>query len=107
MAASVPAFWLAITLIVVCGERLRILPVAGYGAWQRLLLPGLALSIGPIAAPARLTRGMVLEFGREDYVRTARQRPDGQRHRPTARAPQHGRATRGAHRCTTRPLSRW
>ena len=72
MAASVPAFWLAITLIVVCGERLRILPVAGYGAWQRLLLPGLALSIGPIAAPARLTRGMVLEFGREDYVRAAR-----------------------------------
>ena len=72
LAASVPAFWLAITLIVVCGERLRILPVAGDGTWQQLVLPAVALSIGPTAALARLTRGLVLDSIHEDYVRTAR-----------------------------------
>jgi peptide/nickel transport system permease protein len=72
IAASVPAFWLAISLIVLFGERLRLLPVAGYGTWQQLVLPALALSIGPIAALARLTRGLVLDTFAEDYVRTAR-----------------------------------
>jgi ABC-type dipeptide/oligopeptide/nickel transport system permease component len=70
--ASIPAFWLAIALIVVCGERLRLLPVAGYGTWQHLVLPTLALSVGPIAVLARLTRGLVIDTSREDYVRTAR-----------------------------------
>jgi peptide/nickel transport system permease protein len=79
LVSSVPAFWLAITLIVVCGERLRILPVAGYGSWQQLVLPVLALSIGPIAALARLTRGLVLDTAYADYVRTARAKglPEG------------------------------
>jgi peptide/nickel transport system permease protein len=69
--ASVPSFWLAIALILVLGERWHLLPVAGYGTWQQLVLPTLALSLGPTAIFARLTRGLVLEALHEDYVRTA------------------------------------
>ena len=35
--ASIPGFWLGIGLIMVFGERLRILPVAGLGHAQRRL----------------------------------------------------------------------
>jgi peptide/nickel transport system permease protein len=69
--ASVPSFWLAIALILVLGERWHLLPVAGYGTWQQLVLPTLALSLGPTAMFARLTRSLVLEALHEDYVRTA------------------------------------
>jgi len=69
--ASVPSLWLGIGLILIFGERWHLLPVAGYGTWQQLVLPTLALSFGPTAAFARLTRGLVLETRHEDFVRTA------------------------------------
>jgi peptide/nickel transport system permease protein len=70
--ASVPSFWLAIALIVLFGEKLRLLPVAGYGVDRHLVLPTLALAIGPAAALMRLTRARMLEVIGQDYVRTAR-----------------------------------
>jgi peptide/nickel transport system permease protein len=69
--ASVPSFWLGIALILIVAERWHLLPVAGYGTWQQLVLPTLTLSFGPAATFARLTRGLVLETLHEDYVRTA------------------------------------
>jgi peptide/nickel transport system permease protein len=69
--ASVPAFWLAIALIVLFGEQLRLLPVAGYGLDRHLVLPSLALAIGPAAALMRLTRARMLEVMAQDHVRTA------------------------------------
>ncbi|MCS7001298.1 MAG: ABC transporter permease [Dehalococcoidia bacterium] len=70
--ASIPSFWVAISLIVIAGEQLRLLPVAGYGTWQHLILPVTALALGPIAITMRLTRGRVLDILSDDYVRTAR-----------------------------------
>jgi peptide/nickel transport system permease protein len=70
--ASIPGFWLGIGLIMVFGERLRILPVAGFGTWQHLILPAVALALGPTAALARLTRGVILDELSHDYVRTGR-----------------------------------
>jgi len=71
LLASVPAFWLSITLIVLFGERWHLLPVAGYGTWQQFVMPAVALAVAPAAALTRLTRGLLLETRREDYVRTA------------------------------------
>jgi ABC-type dipeptide/oligopeptide/nickel transport system permease component len=71
LLASVPAFWLSIALIVLLGERWHVLPVAGYGTWQQLVMPTVALAVAPAAALARLTRGQLLESRYEDYVRTA------------------------------------
>jgi peptide/nickel transport system permease protein len=72
LLASVPSFWLAIVLIVVFGEKLRLLPVAGFGLGRHLVLPTLALAIGPASALMRLTRARLLEVMGQEYVRTAR-----------------------------------
>lgn len=69
--ASVPAFWLGLGFILLFGERLRILPVSGYGEWRHLVLPVVALSLGPASSLARLTRGLVLDVLTSDFVRTA------------------------------------
>lgn len=72
LLASIPSFWLGLLLIVIVGERLKWLPVAGYGGWRYLVLPVIALSCGPAASLMRFTRGSVIEVWRQDYVRTAR-----------------------------------
>jgi ABC-type dipeptide/oligopeptide/nickel transport system permease component len=77
--AAVPSFWLSFALILVLGERWRLLPVAGYGTWQQFILPVLALSVGPTVSLARLTRGLVLDTFHESYVRTAQGKGLGDR----------------------------
>lgn len=70
--ASVPSFWLAIAMIVLFGEKLRLLPVAGFGVDRHLIMPSLALALGPASSLMRLTRARMLEVMNQDYVRTAR-----------------------------------
>lgn len=69
--ASLPSFWLAYLLILLFSVRLRILPVAGYGDWQHLVLPAMTLALGAAARLTRLTRASMLEELGQDYVRTA------------------------------------
>ena len=59
-------------LVTFISEKGRLLPVAGYGGIQYLILPVLALSCGPAAGLMRITRAAVIEVWRQDYVRTAR-----------------------------------
>jgi peptide/nickel transport system permease protein len=78
LGLSLPGFWLA-TLVVILpaiwwGWRpvstfveLREAPLAHV---RQLLLPALILGIAAAAALMRLTRGMLLEVLRQDYVRT-------------------------------------
>lgn len=76
---SVPAFWLATLLIVLPAIWWGWRPVTGYvdrsvdplGHIAQLVLPALVLGIASAAALMRLTRGMLLEVLRQDYVRTA------------------------------------
>jgi ABC-type dipeptide/oligopeptide/nickel transport system permease component len=69
--AAIPSFWLAIGLIFFLGVQWRLLPVAGQGSWQHIVMPAVALSFGSMVVMLRLTRSAVLEVLREDYVRTA------------------------------------
>jgi peptide/nickel transport system permease protein len=70
--AAIPSFWLGLLLITFIAEKARLLPVAGYGGIQYLILPVIALSCGPAAGLMRLTRAAVIEVWRQDYVRTAK-----------------------------------
>ena len=72
LGASVPGFWLALLSITLFAVQLRLLPVAGRGGPEHVVLPCLTLAAGLAAVLTRLTRAGLLEALGEDYVRTAR-----------------------------------
>ena len=69
---AVPNFWLGMMLIAVFSVGLHWLPSFGLHGPASLIMPTLALAARLIAIIARLTRGLVIEEMRKDYVRTAR-----------------------------------
>src|SRR3982074_442765 len=85
---SLPTFWLALLLLLICGEKLRWFPVGGpndlifcpvvdslYCALDRLwplVLPAATLGLVGAAGTARFQRAAMLEVASQDYVRTAR-----------------------------------
>lgn len=70
--ACMPSFWLALLLIILFSVRLSILPVAGRGGLNHLILPIVTLAMSPSAVLARYTRSTMLEALGSDYVVTAR-----------------------------------
>jgi peptide/nickel transport system permease protein len=71
LGQSVPAFWLAIVLILVFGVYLRWLPSSGGDTWQSLILPGFTVGAASAATLARLLRSSLIEVLTQDYIRTA------------------------------------
>lgn len=69
---AIPDFWLALILILVFSEMLRILPTSGAGDWRHLILPVMTLAIRPIGTLTQLTRTAVVEQLDQGYVVTAR-----------------------------------
>jgi ABC-type dipeptide/oligopeptide/nickel transport system permease component len=69
---AVPNFWLGLILIAVLSVDLGWLPSFGFTGAASLVMPTVALSARLIALVARMTRGVVIEEIRKDYVRTAR-----------------------------------
>jgi ABC-type dipeptide/oligopeptide/nickel transport system permease component len=78
---AVPTFALGLFLIVGFGVELGWLPTGGMTSFgdgsfidrvKHLILPSIALGVGPAAIIARLTRSAMLEVLNQDYVRTAR-----------------------------------
>lgn len=72
IVAAVPSFLIATALITVFAVALGWLPPAGEGELRHLVLPTLALSIGPIAILSRILRIELLDVLDKDFVRTAR-----------------------------------
>ena len=72
IGTTIPGFVTAIFLIYVFGVTLHLLPFVGWGTWQHMVMPTLALALGPGAFLTRITRASMLEAIRQDYVRTAR-----------------------------------
>ncbi|MEA2755755.1 MAG: oligopeptide transport system permease protein [Aliidongia sp.] len=80
VGVAVPTFIVAPILQLVLAVGLGWLPVAGWdGSWQHKILPIFALSLPPIAAISRLTRGSMIESLRSNHVRTARAKGLGMR----------------------------
>lgn len=86
LAASLPSFWVGLTLIQYLAVELRWFPVAGYGPpdatlgerLRHLVLPAIALGLPNSALILRFTRTAMLDVLHEDYVRTARAKGLGQ-----------------------------
>ena len=77
-AMSVPSFWLALVFLYLFAVQNRWFPTGGMGpiigggglatTLHYLVLPALAVSVLPTALVARLTRTLVLELRRQDFV---------------------------------------
>lgn len=70
---SMPAFWLALMLMLLFSLKLGWLPAQGAkDGWRSYVLPSIAIGFMQMAAIARTTRSSMLETIRQDYIRTAR-----------------------------------
>jgi ABC-type dipeptide/oligopeptide/nickel transport system permease component len=69
---SMPIFWLAAMMIFVFSLKLGWFPATGFGGWNRLVLPAVALGFISSATLARLVRSSVLEVLWQPFVTTAR-----------------------------------
>lgn len=72
LATTTPTYVLSLLLVLVFAAQLRVLPSFGSGSLSHLVLPAVALSAGPMAQVARVTRTSLLEVLGQDYLRTAR-----------------------------------
>ncbi len=72
LGISIPSFVVAPVVIMLIAIDLHLLPVAGWGSPDQIVLPAICLAIPFTAAIARLTRGSLLEVLKLDFVRTAR-----------------------------------
>ena len=70
--AAIPEFLLAVGLVYVFAVSLGWFPVAGNTAPFSLVLPVVALAVGPIAVFSRIIRVEVLSVLGQDFIRTAR-----------------------------------
>lgn len=63
---ALPSFWLAIVLIIMFGEKLKLLPTNGLGGVKHMILPAVTLACANIAMTGRLMRSSMLEeFGKQ------------------------------------------
>lgn len=79
-ALSVPGFWIATMILVFGSIWFKWIPPMNYISFRenpiqnlsQLIVPSFVLSLALSAAIMRMTRTMMLEVMREDYIRTAR-----------------------------------
>ncbi len=69
---SMPMFWQGLMLILIFSVWLDWLPASGYGTWQQMVMPVIALGVNSSATIMRTTRSSMLEVMRQDYIRTAK-----------------------------------
>ncbi|MEZ4730131.1 MAG: ABC transporter permease [Caldilineaceae bacterium] len=74
LGQTVPAYWLALVMIIVFAVHLRWLPTSGRSGFFSILMPAFTLALPTMGRLVRLTRSAVMEIMGDDYVRTARVR---------------------------------
>lgn len=72
IGTSAPIFWIGILMILLFSVKLGWLPPSGFGSFEQLIMPALALGMQSTAVVARMTRSSMLEIIRQDFVKTAR-----------------------------------
>jgi peptide/nickel transport system permease protein len=69
---SMPDFFIGVMLILIFSLTLKLVPVAGYGGWDNIVLPSLALSLNLAAISARLMRTSMIQALDEKFIVAAR-----------------------------------
>ena len=69
---SIPSFVLAAVLQLIFGVYLKWFPVSQWLSFKHTILPTLVLSIGVISGHCRSMRTLMLEVGKQDYLKTAK-----------------------------------
>lgn len=69
---AMPAFWVAMILVLVFSLYLGWLPSAGYTSFQHYILPTITLSLANGCSVLRITRSSMLDVIRMDYLKTAK-----------------------------------
>lgn len=74
LGLAVPKFVVAPLLVLLFAVTLHWLPAGGWGDWNNVVLPVIALALPNIAYCARLTRASMLDVLSADYLHAARAR---------------------------------
>jgi ABC-type dipeptide/oligopeptide/nickel transport system permease component len=71
---ATPSFVITTLMIIVFAVNFHLVPTSGWNGLldRAIIIPAIALALGPMALIARFTRASMLETIRMDYVRTAR-----------------------------------
>jgi ABC-type dipeptide/oligopeptide/nickel transport system permease component len=73
LGLTVPNFVIALWLLLVFAVQLKLLPLGGWGDdWRQMVMPMIALGLGPMGIAARYTRASLADVFTADYIRTAR-----------------------------------
>ncbi|MCG8395581.1 ABC transporter permease [Bacillus atrophaeus] len=72
LGISIPNFIMATVLIQQLAVNLKLFPAATWTSPMHMILPTVALAVGPMAIIARLTRSSMVEVLTQDYIRTAK-----------------------------------
>jgi peptide/nickel transport system permease protein len=72
LGQSVPAFWLAIVMILIFAVWLRWLPTSGVGGWKHYVMPSIVLGWSISAGIVRLLRSSMLEVLGSEFIKLAR-----------------------------------
>jgi peptide/nickel transport system permease protein len=70
--AAIPDYLTGTILVFLFAVQFRLLPVAGSGSFEELILPAIAVSLGPTMSLSRIVRLETLNVLAQDYIRTAR-----------------------------------
>ena len=79
ISIAVPAFWVALLLIILFSTMLGLMPAGGFPGWnagltpalQALIMPAVALAMPQAGVLTRVARSAVLDTMHEDFARTA------------------------------------
>lgn len=79
ISIALPAFWVALLLIILFSTMLGLMPAGGFPGWnegflpalQALVMPAVALAMPQAGVLTRVARSAVLETMHEDFARTA------------------------------------
>lgn len=69
---TIPSFAFGILLVLVFSLWLRILPSGNTGTWKHMVMPIIAMTVGPTSSIARLTRNSMLDTLQKEYLDGAR-----------------------------------
>lgn len=73
LGLTVPNFVVALWLILIFAVQFKVLPLGGWGDdWRQIIMPAIALGMGPLGIAARYTRASLTDVFTADYIRTAR-----------------------------------